>query len=147
MSKQSLKVTGACHCTNIRIALDWPGAAADIKIRNCGCSFCVKHGGAWTSHPEAALRISINDTALLTRYRFGTKTADFLLCKTCGVVPAVVSEIDGRLYAVVNVNTFSNVDTGALERSGTDFDGENTGSRLERRKKNWIGDVSIAENC
>lgn len=141
------KIAGGCHCGNLGFKLDWPGPAEEIKVRNCSCSFCLKHGGAWTSHPEAALRMSTRDPALLTRYLFGTKTADFLLCNTCGVVPAVVSEIEGRLYAVVNVNTFSNVDTTTLERTSTDFDGENTGGRLERRKKNWIGDVSIAENC
>lgn len=139
-------ISAACHCGNLRLDIGWPGPADGIKVRNCSCSFCVKHGGAWTSHPDARLRITINDAGALTRYRFGTKTADFLLCQTCGVVPAVVCEMEGSLYAVVNVNTFSNLDTCELEQSSTDFDGENTGSRLERRRKNWIGTVSIAEN-
>lgn len=146
MSTTPPGITASCHCSNINLELDWPGPINAIRIRNCGCSFCIKHGGAWTSHPDAKLRIEIIDAASVSRYRFGTQTADFLLCRTCGVVPAVVSEIEGRLYAVVNVNTFTNFDISSLESSSTDFDGESTGSRLERRQKNWIGNVSMTEN-
>lgn len=146
MPKANSGVTAACHCGNIRLDIQWPGPVADIKVRNCGCTFCQKHGGAWTSHPDASLDIAVRDPSLLNRYRFGTKTADFLLCRNCGVVPVVVSEIDDQLYAVVNVNAFTHVDTDSLERSATDFDGEETGSRLARRKKNWIGRVTITDN-
>jgi len=50
------------------------------------------------------------------------------------------------LYAVVNVNTFEGVQQSALARTATNFDGEATGDRLERRKRNWIRTVRISHS-
>src|SRR5215471_1266517 len=74
---------------------------------------------------------------------FGTKTAEFHVCTDCGVVPVVTSRIDGRLYAVVSVNTFENVDPALLRRSPSTFEGENEQARLSRRQRNWIADVQF----
>jgi hypothetical protein len=35
------------------------------------------------------------------------------------------------------------IDLSALKRSPTNFDGEGTGERLDRRKRNWIRTVTI----
>lgn len=136
-----MRIEGGCHCGGIRYALEWPGQAQDIRARACGCSFCVKHGGVWTSHPAAELSARIPDAELVSRYRFGTKTADFHVCTRCGAVPFVTSELEGRLYAVVNVNTFETVDPSSVARAPASFEGEGTGDRLERRKRNWIATV------
>ena len=139
-----MRIDGKCHCGNIRYALDWPGDATSIKIRACGCAFCTKHGGSWTSHRDSALVAEVHDASLVSKYRFGTGTADFYVCARCGAVPFVTSAIDGHLYAVVNVNTFEGIDTSSLARVATNFDGEGTGARLERRKRNWIQTVRIS---
>ena len=55
----------------------------------------------------------------------------------------VSSRIDGRLYAVVNVNAFENVEPVLLRRSPSTFDGENEQARLGRRRRNWIADVQF----
>lgn len=138
-----MQINGKCHCGNINYVLDWPGEAADIPVRVCGCSFCVKHGGAWTSNRDASLKADFHDASLVSTYRFGTATAEFHVCARCGAVPLVTSTIDDRLYAVVNVNTFESIDPSSLTRTATDFDGEATEDRLERRKRNWIQSVSI----
>lgn len=91
----------------------------------------------------AELVADIDDMASVSKYRFGTRTADFYVCSVCGVVPFVVSEIDSKLYAVVNVNSFDNVDATSLSSAPTDFAGEDTGNRLERRRQNWISRVRI----
>lgn len=139
-----MRIEGKCHCGNIRYALDWPGDGTDIKIRVCGCAFCTKHGGNWTSHRDSELVAEVDDASLVSKYRFGTGTADFFVCSRCGVVPFVTSAIDDHMYAVVNVNTFEGVDGSSLPRTATNFDGEGTGERLERRKRNWIRSVRIA---
>ena len=136
-------IEGRCHCGNIQFTFRLSGAGRMIAVRACGCSFCRKHGGVYTSDPKGRLAIRIADEARATRYRFGTKTADFHICSTCGVVPAVTSTIEGRLYAVVNVNCFEGVDPAELDRSESDFEGEVTESRLARRQRNWIPDVTI----
>ena len=58
-------------------------------------------------------------------------------------MPFVLSEIDGKLYAVVNVNTFANLEALNISVTSTDFDGEDAGSRLERRQRNWIPNVNF----
>jgi hypothetical protein len=141
-----MRIEGKCHCGNIRYALDWPGEASEIKVRACGCSFCVKHGGNWTSHRGAELAAQIGDASLVSRYRFGTQTADFYVCARCGAVPFVTSAIEGRVYAVVNVNTFEGINLSSLPRAAANFDGEGTGERLERRVRNWIPAVRITDN-
>jgi hypothetical protein len=139
-----MRIEGKCHCGNIRYVLEWPGDATAIKIRECGCAFCRKHGGSWTSHRDAELVAGIGDTSLVSKYNFGTATADFYVCSRCGAVPFVSSAIDDGLYAVVNVNTLEGVSTSALVRTAANFDGEGTDARLERRKRNWITRVRIS---
>jgi hypothetical protein len=139
-----MKFSGKCHCGNIGYALDWPGDGSEIRTRACGCSFCTKHGGNWTSHCDAELVAEVRDASLVSKYRFGTATADFYVCARCGVAPFVTSAIDGGLFAVVNVNTFEGIDPSALVRTATSFDGEGAGERLERRKRNWIQRVRIS---
>lgn len=114
-----------------------------IPARACSCSFCVKHGGVWTSNPRGALTVRIENEALAAKYAFGTRTADFHVCARCGVVPVVTSRIDGHFYAVVNVNAFEAVDASLLQRTPASFEGEGEGPRLERRQRNWIARVEF----
>ena len=140
-----MKIDGKCHCGNISFAFDWPGEGDSIPVRVCSCSFCQKHGGTYTSHPEASLSAKIADRAQVSPYAFGTETATFHVCSRCGVVPFVTSEIEGQLCAVVNVNCFEGIAAETLVRAIADFEGETTESRLARRKRNWIGKVEIAD--
>ena len=139
-------INGKCHCGNITFVLDWPGARAQIVARACSCTFCVKHGGVWTSNRDARLSVTLHSPTLVSKYAFGTKTATFYVCARCGAVPFVTSEIANRLYAVVNVNTFEVLDSLLLSRQPVSFDGEEQGSRLARREQNWIADVQISES-
>ena len=136
-----MRIRGTCHCGNILFALAWEPDPREIPARACGCTFCQKHGGVWTSYPAGRLHVKVADPAAVSRYAFGTKTAEFHICTRCGVVPVATSRIDGGTYAVVNVNTFEGVDPGMLRRAATDFDGEDERGRLERRKRNWIAHV------
>ncbi len=138
-----MRIEGKCHCGNITYVLHWPGAGTEIPVRACGCSFCTKHGGAYTSHRDAELAAVVHDRALVSHYQFGTETAEFYLCSRCGVVPFVTGTIAGHLYAVVNVNTFEGIDPACFSRAAADFDGETTQSRLDRRKRYWIPSVTI----
>ena len=138
-----MRIDGKCHCGNIAFTLDWPGESLEIPARACGCSFCVKHGGVWTSHPQATLRARVIEPGMLARYAFGTETASFLVCARCGVAPLVTSLIDGATYAVVNVNTFDGVDRSRIRQQPATFDGEDLPSRLERRRRKWIGNVIL----
>lgn len=139
-------LNGKCHCGNISFELEWKGAPTEIPARACGCSFCVKHGGVWTSDPKSRLVVTIRDASLVSKYVFGSRTATFHVCSRCGTVPLVTSEIANQLYAVVNVNVLESVDPSWLRRAAASFEGEDVESRLARRRRNWIADVRIAES-
>lgn len=135
-------IQGGCHCKNISFTLTWEPDPIEIPSRACGCSFCVKHGGLWTSNPKAALKVAIRDASQVSEYVFGTRTATFHTCVRCGVVPVVTSRIDDRIYAVVSVNAFEGVEPTLVRRLPASFDGEDTHARLARRKRNWIANVA-----
>jgi hypothetical protein len=138
-------ISGSCHCGNITFALDWQPEPTEIPARACGCSFCTKHGGVWTSCPAGSLRVRMRDPAAVSLYAFGTETADFHICAKCGVVPVVTSRIDGKVYAVVSVNAMDDLDPAFLRRAPVSFDAENEETRLARRKRGWIADVVFEE--
>ena len=139
-----MRIHGSCHCGNISFDLAWDPDPEKIPVRACGCTFCVKHGGLWTSNPRARLEVRVARPSEVSRYAFGTRTATFHICATCGAVPLVTSDIEGRLYAVVSANAFDNVDPARLERAPASFEGESVDARLERRKRNWIGAVEFS---
>jgi hypothetical protein len=138
-------IQGSCHCRNISFALDWEPDPTRIPARACTCSFCRKHGGVWTSNPSASLRVQVKDASSVSKYAFGTSTAAFHICSRCGVVPVVTSKIEGRLYAVVSVNAFENVEPSLIEAAAASFEEETEASRLARRKRGWIGNVQYVE--
>jgi hypothetical protein len=139
------RIHGSCHCGNIRVIFDWPNSGPAIPVRACGCGLCTKHRAAWTSHPDGRFYLRVADHSRVTRYRFGTKTADFHVCVTCGVIPIVTCVIEGIRYAVFNVNTFEGMDRSQLVETATNFEGETTESRLARRRRNWTPEAIPSE--
>jgi len=137
-------IRGKCHCGNLSFSLVWEPDPDSITARACSCEFCTKHGGVWTSHPDGVLKIMVADSTRLSKYAFGTRTAQFHVCTRCGVVPVVTSLIDGRLYAVVSVNAFEGVDPAIIRHRPADFAGEGHSDRLARRARNWIANVEYA---
>src|SRR5437762_11741210 len=136
-----MRISGSCHCGNITFSLDWRPEPAEIPARACSCSFCLKHGGLWTSCPTGSLRITIRQPGLVSRYSFGTRTAEFQVCSSCGVAPVGTSRIHGRRYAVVSVNALQNIDPALLKLIAATYDGEREIARLPRRTRNSIAVV------
>ena len=134
-------IRGKCHCGNIAFSLTWDPDPKEIAARVCDCTFCQKHGGVWTSNPAGALEVRIQDASRISKYTFGTETAEFQICARCGVVPLVTSRVDDHLYAVVNVNAFDGIDPSMVRKAPITFKGEEMGARLARRKRNWIAEV------
>jgi hypothetical protein len=134
-------LTGACHCGNLAYALEWPDGE-ELQLRRCACAFCTKHGGLYTSHPRAALAATVQDGRALSRYTFGTRTAEVFVCTRCGVAPWIASVIDGQTFAVVNANTFDPPPRGDGVPLRT-HDSEPLADRLARRRRHWIPTVAI----
>ncbi len=137
------RIEGGCHCGTIRYEFLWPLDAAEIPVRACSCSFCMKHRGTYTSHPQAELHATLTNTARVPTYRFGHETADFYICARCGVLTFAVSRIAERDYAVINVHTFEHIDPANFTIRVTNFDEEAPESRLARRQRTWTPTVRI----
>lgn len=126
---------GSCHCGALTFELF--GAAAEaIAVRACTCEFCRIRRARWTSVPTGRVVLAGRPDAAI-RYRFGTRTADFVLCGRCGVHVAATCEIDGSLYAVLNVDCIAAARDAALAEQPVSFDGEAVDDRLARRKRSW----------
>lgn len=55
----------------------------------------------------------------------------------------MTSEIDGRLYAVVNVHALHGIPPTLLKHFQSDFEGESVEERTNRRRQNWISNVTV----
>lgn len=127
---------GACHCRNLELRLESDRSPAELGLRTDTCSFCAKHHSAYASDPGGEVHLTVRDADHLARYRFGTRTADFLLCRTCGVfVAAYMAEPP---LAVVNVHVLdARADFLANPLQIADLDGESLEARLARRRARW----------
>jgi hypothetical protein len=136
------QLTGHCHCGAIRVILETPRTAAELPLRACQCGFCRRHGGLTTSDPEGHLHIEAAPGSV-TRYRFGQRNSDFLLCAECGVYIGATTETESGLVAVLNVR---GVDLPGFADRTPDpmvYDDEAPDERLARRKARWMPAVVV----
>ncbi len=135
---------GACHCGAVRVAFETQKSPDEIQVRVCQCSFCRRRGGKTVSDPDGRLEFRC-DPGAMQRYRFGTATADFVICRVCAGYLGVVQDIDGELFGVLNV---VGADIAALaNRPGEpmDYDAEALAGRMERRRSVWSPAVVLEE--
>ena len=128
---------GGCHCGNVRWILRSRLSAAELPARACQCDFCRKHGALTTSDPAGELRFIVQDPAALTRYRFATNTADFVLCGGCGVYVGAQMDDGGRRYAIVNLRTLDGYRDSAYTPEPFDYSAESSRARQARRASRW----------
>ena len=127
---------GSCHCGNLTLALETARAPGDLPVRICGCTFCQRHRGRYTSDPAGHVTIRIGSDEQTSRYRFGLRLADFLICRTCGVfVAAYEPGAPGR--AVININVLARADEVVGAPGSFAYDAEDAAARTARRAKNW----------
>jgi hypothetical protein len=130
-----VRFTGGCHCGSVSFTFETSRRPEDLQLRACTCSFCARHGARTVTDPSGRVRFHVRDPAALVRYRFGLKTAEFLLCARCGVYVGAWVEIGDRHWATVNANTLEP----RLVQSAqpVSYDGETAEVRLARRRSNW----------
>jgi len=127
---------GTCHCGNLSWTLRSALSLTKLPVRTCGCGFCRKHGLLTTSDPQGEMEFTLNEPQSVIRYRFGTRTADFLMCGHCGVYVGAQMEQAGRYYAIANLRTLRGEgELGTVEPM--DYSSETVGERLSRRANRW----------
>ena len=110
---------------------------AEVRLRACGCSFCRAHNTRTASDPTGSVDIHAADWSLVQHYRFGTGTADFLICKRCGIYIGAICETASGTRAVINTNCLDDRAAFTQQPSPIDHAGEAIGDRLARRAANW----------
>jgi hypothetical protein len=128
---------GGCHCGNLRLSLRLTQPPEEVGLRACSCSFCRAHNTRTTSDPGGSVDIHAADWSLVERYRFGTGTAEFLICRHCGVYIGATGETDAGTRAVINTNCLDDRAAFTRQPNPVDHTGEATPERLGRRAANW----------
>ena len=129
---------GGCHCGNIHVRLRITRSPEESPVRTCTCSFCRSHAPRMISDPAGTFEVWADDWSLVENYRFGTRTADFLICRRCGVFIAAVSDMGAHARAVVNANCLKDRARFTAAPAMHEFQGETTETRLSRRAGNWM---------
>lgn len=96
-----------------------------------------------TSEPNATLAFSAADTGQLQRYRFGLMTADFLLCRRCGVYIGAVIETEQGRFGIINTHALVESPPDMAAVAPITYDNEDTAGRVARREERWapVGSV------
>lgn len=123
---------GACHCGVVRAEYE---TDRPVRLRADGCGFCSSRGVKSASDPEGRLQLTASKH--LTRYRFGHKTADFLICPDCGTYVATHMDGPHGAIGVINVVGLQIGDLGHLPVTLTSLDGESHEERMQRRASRW----------
>jgi hypothetical protein len=136
MGRERRAFEGCCHCGAIQFVFRTAILPQQWPLRACQCSFCRSHGARTTSDPGGALEFRIADPSKLRRYRFGTRTSDFLLCSDCGTyVAATIKTAAGR-YATLNVNAIR-PQPALPDATPVSYDQESAVDRQARRERLW----------
>jgi len=133
----TLRLEGGCHCGNLSYVFETNTSLDVLGLRACMCSFCRAHGARNTSDPRGAMKIDVRAADRLVRYRFGLRTADFLLCADCGVYIGALLPAGRRGWFTVNVNTLREPPPLDFPIVPHNFDSEDTQGRIDRRKARW----------
>ena len=139
---------GSCHCGALRFQFETDKPPVALGLRACGCDFCRRHGMRATSDPDGKVVFSLHEPENLLRYRFGLATADFLLCRGCGVyIGAVLPDPNGD-RAIINVNCLDKPAAFGSEARSVSYDDEDEPARRARRRAVWTpAEVVTANGC
>jgi len=136
---------GRCHCGNLEVRFETAAAPATLEPRACQCGFCVRHGARCVTDPAGRVVLTAHDVRELVRYRFGLRTADFLVCRTCGVYMGALLSEGGSAWATLNVDTLDDRQRFSAPVRPVSYDGEEEADRRRRRRTHWTPAVLKVE--
>lgn len=128
---------GSCHCGALEFTFETACAPRQWSVRACQCAFCRAHASLSGSDPQGRLEFFEREAGMLVRYRFGQRTADFLICRRCGVyVGATIETPEGR-FGIINVRALREVPLDLPAPQPMDYSGEDVATRTARRTARW----------
>lgn len=137
MDKSSSLFEGSCHCRAVAFAYRTAISPDKWSVRACQCTFCRAHSAKSTSDPAGAVEFRERTRGALHRYRFGQLTADFLICRKCGVyLGATISTAHGG-YAIINTNALHPIPENLAAPVPASYENETAEQRIARREQRW----------
>ena len=130
--------SGGCHCGNIHVRLRLSKPPQETPLRACACAFCRAHMTRTVADMAGHFTLSADDWTLVEPYRFGSRTADYMVCRRCGVYVGAVCETAAGPRAVVNINCLAERAAFTQQPDATNYDGEAEATRLARRATHWM---------
>ena len=128
---------GGCHCAALGFSFQTALPVPRWSVRACQCGFCRAHAARTTSDPSGRLAFRVNEGAALRRYRFGLMTADFLVCRHCGVyLGAQVATANGA-FGIINTLALMPLPEGLPAAATADYGSESLSERIARRARRW----------
>ena len=79
---------------------------------------------------------NIAEASKVQRYRFGLRSSDFLICRSCGVYLAAVLTSPRGQFATLNVNTIRALPE-VPRAEPVSYEGESLEARQTRREQRW----------
>ncbi len=128
---------GSCHCGAIGYRYRTDVAPEQWSIRACQCRFCRAHDALSASDPSGSIVFSVADSNFLNRYRFGLRTADFLLCRECGVYIGALIETDRGQFGIINTHALLQSPESLAAMEPMTYDTEDVAGRVSRREERW----------
>lgn len=130
--------TGSCHCGGVTVEFETPTDPATLDVRHCQCSFCRAHGAISVSDPKGRIRYIENKPGAMKRYQFGMKSADYILCRDCGVyLGATMTEGGKDVYATTNIRTYAERERFSKPPRPIVYEQEDLETRRARRRERW----------
>lgn len=142
-------VTGSCHCGKLKASFETQKTPRELGVRTCQCDFCRRHGAVNISDPDGLTTIDAAEADVL-RYRFALRTADFLICKECGVYIAAVIGEGENIRSTINVAGLRMKEFLDIEEQPMQYGAEDVAARIDRRHQKWtptrFTDVALAKS-
>lgn len=142
--------SGQCHCGKLKASFETEKTPQELGIRTCQCEFCRRHGAINISDPEGETVIDCAPEDVL-RYRFALKTADFLICKHCGVYIAAVTGEGDNIRSTISVVGLRMMDFASIEETPMQYGSETAEERTRRRANRWtptrFANKELAASC
>jgi hypothetical protein len=95
---------GGCHCGALQFTFASGLRPLQWLPVSCPCAFCRAHGVVMVGDPAGRLEFNYVHPEYLRRYRFGLRTADYLICRECGVLVGAVMIAGSGPRAAFNVH-------------------------------------------
>jgi hypothetical protein len=128
--------SGQCHCGKLKASFETRKSPQELGVRTCQCDFCRRVGSINISDPGGEVVIDAKEKDV-HRYRFALKTADFLICKQCGVYIAAVTGEGVNIRSTLNVVGLRMKDFLGVEETPMQYGAEGAAARVARRAEKW----------